>query len=591
MEVAVSDEAGQVLYDYGASGPTQITLQAGEHVGILNRTSAEWWYVRRLSDGNEGYAPANYIKPLERQSSNQSAAKVVAAARESPVAASTATRGRTGPSAELAAAREALVVLGSDSSSVTSSGGTSPPSSQRSGDSRGRGRRSRRPQALNPKQAAAAARQTAAAVVHSRSSGEPYTAKLVGSGDSEEPLTPAQYEAMVAKAAALQARLDTALAAVAAQRKEKEALEEELAAVRTDAMGAAVAERDAAMAEAAEARRQRHAAELSRDAALSETAAVKKELLRASQLLFTLKNTMDRTVKAHTAEIAQIRQEAAEGAVAALAGSRSEAALSMAATEPMTTAGKWFEPMLDSASPTVGSPGTAGQKSAPRRDDEAGPNPSLDPLERVDRTNDGGLRSNRRRPASAPSKAVQIAPRETMLYPNGHRPHSGKPPVRGARPRSAAARRSSTERRAANGHLQPAADRAISDDVPLLQRQRPASAKPASNRGLRPGSAKLRQHRRPCSAPPPRQLASGATGAVSVSRLAVPASTAKLYASPSPAGRRVGRSTTVRTAPIQTGQRDAEQAAAAAAAWTQSYTKLLRPPGAGQRRRQPMEAG
>ena len=50
------------------------------------------------------------------------------------------------------------------------------------------------------------------------------------------------------------------------------------------------------------------------------------------------------------------------------------------------------------------------------------------------------------RPASAPTRrAGRIAPRETMLYPNGHRPHSGKPPRR-SRPGSAAPRGVSTDR-------------------------------------------------------------------------------------------------------------------------------------------------
>ena len=51
-------------YDYAGGAEFQLTVKQGACVDVLDRASAEWWYIRK-ADGELGYVPANYVHITE----------------------------------------------------------------------------------------------------------------------------------------------------------------------------------------------------------------------------------------------------------------------------------------------------------------------------------------------------------------------------------------------------------------------------------------------------------------------------------------------------------------------------------------------
>ncbi|KAI1327564.1 hypothetical protein F5Y16DRAFT_194063 [Xylariaceae sp. FL0255] len=61
---------GQMLYDFQAQGDDEVTVLAGDEVLVLDdRSSEEWWQVRRLKSGAEGVVPSSYVEVVERVAS------------------------------------------------------------------------------------------------------------------------------------------------------------------------------------------------------------------------------------------------------------------------------------------------------------------------------------------------------------------------------------------------------------------------------------------------------------------------------------------------------------------------------------------
>ena len=56
---------GQILYDFVAQGDDEVTLAVGDEVIVLDdRTSEEWWMVRRVKNGQQGVVPSSYVEVL-----------------------------------------------------------------------------------------------------------------------------------------------------------------------------------------------------------------------------------------------------------------------------------------------------------------------------------------------------------------------------------------------------------------------------------------------------------------------------------------------------------------------------------------------
>jgi hypothetical protein len=54
---------GQMLYDFMAQGDDEVTVAIGDEVIVLDdRTSEEWWMVRRVKNGKEGVVPSSYVE-------------------------------------------------------------------------------------------------------------------------------------------------------------------------------------------------------------------------------------------------------------------------------------------------------------------------------------------------------------------------------------------------------------------------------------------------------------------------------------------------------------------------------------------------
>jgi hypothetical protein len=58
---AASQQSAECLYNYTATGATQLSFQKGENISIFNQIDTNW-YKARNSSGQEGLVPANYIK-------------------------------------------------------------------------------------------------------------------------------------------------------------------------------------------------------------------------------------------------------------------------------------------------------------------------------------------------------------------------------------------------------------------------------------------------------------------------------------------------------------------------------------------------
>jgi hypothetical protein len=57
------------LADYPAMDPSELGLNEGDLVTVIKVGSAGWWYVRNLSNGDEGWSPASYLESAKRLSS------------------------------------------------------------------------------------------------------------------------------------------------------------------------------------------------------------------------------------------------------------------------------------------------------------------------------------------------------------------------------------------------------------------------------------------------------------------------------------------------------------------------------------------
>ena len=54
----------KVLADYTALTRRELGLEEGDVVCVIKVGCAGWWYVRRLTDGCEGWAPSTYLQLL-----------------------------------------------------------------------------------------------------------------------------------------------------------------------------------------------------------------------------------------------------------------------------------------------------------------------------------------------------------------------------------------------------------------------------------------------------------------------------------------------------------------------------------------------
>ena len=58
-----SQKTGQMLYDFMAQGDDEVTVAVGDDVILLDeKSSDEWWKVRRLRNGKEGVVPSSYVE-------------------------------------------------------------------------------------------------------------------------------------------------------------------------------------------------------------------------------------------------------------------------------------------------------------------------------------------------------------------------------------------------------------------------------------------------------------------------------------------------------------------------------------------------
>ena len=51
---------GRALYDFVASGPTELSLKAGETVELHDTSDTDWWYG--AAKAGEGYFPSSYVE-------------------------------------------------------------------------------------------------------------------------------------------------------------------------------------------------------------------------------------------------------------------------------------------------------------------------------------------------------------------------------------------------------------------------------------------------------------------------------------------------------------------------------------------------
>ena len=50
------------LFDYEAKEPGQLSMRARENFIVVDETTADWWYVKRVSkNGGEGYVPSSFV--------------------------------------------------------------------------------------------------------------------------------------------------------------------------------------------------------------------------------------------------------------------------------------------------------------------------------------------------------------------------------------------------------------------------------------------------------------------------------------------------------------------------------------------------
>nr|7PVW_A Chain A, Isoform 1 of Proto-oncogene tyrosine-protein kinase Src [Gallus gallus]7PVW_B Chain B, Isoform 1 of Proto-oncogene tyrosine-protein kinase Src [Gallus gallus]7PVX_A Chain A, Isoform 1 of Proto-oncogene tyrosine-protein kinase Src [Gallus gallus]7PVX_C Chain C, Isoform 1 of Proto-oncogene tyrosine-protein kinase Src [Gallus gallus] len=53
------------LYDYVASGETDLSFKKGERLQIVGYNHGDWWLAHSLTTGQTGYIPSNYVAPSD----------------------------------------------------------------------------------------------------------------------------------------------------------------------------------------------------------------------------------------------------------------------------------------------------------------------------------------------------------------------------------------------------------------------------------------------------------------------------------------------------------------------------------------------
>ena len=57
------EKRAHILYDFMAQGDDEVTVAVGDEVIVLDdKTSEEWWMVRRMKNGKEGVVPGSYVE-------------------------------------------------------------------------------------------------------------------------------------------------------------------------------------------------------------------------------------------------------------------------------------------------------------------------------------------------------------------------------------------------------------------------------------------------------------------------------------------------------------------------------------------------
>lgn len=75
-----SQRMGKMLYDFMAQGDDEVTVAVDDEVILLDdKTSEEWWKVRRIRNGKEGVVPSSYVEITGTVDSSSSMAGVNAA--------------------------------------------------------------------------------------------------------------------------------------------------------------------------------------------------------------------------------------------------------------------------------------------------------------------------------------------------------------------------------------------------------------------------------------------------------------------------------------------------------------------------------
>ena len=69
---AGGEKRAQILYDFMAQGDDEVTVAVGDEVVVLDdKTSEEWWMVRRVKNGKEGVVPSSYVEISSISTSEQ----------------------------------------------------------------------------------------------------------------------------------------------------------------------------------------------------------------------------------------------------------------------------------------------------------------------------------------------------------------------------------------------------------------------------------------------------------------------------------------------------------------------------------------
>jgi LAS seventeen-binding protein 1/2 len=59
------EEIAETLYDYQVRDPTDLPLQVGRRLVVLEHLNPDWWRGRDIQTGREGIFPSNYVRVIE----------------------------------------------------------------------------------------------------------------------------------------------------------------------------------------------------------------------------------------------------------------------------------------------------------------------------------------------------------------------------------------------------------------------------------------------------------------------------------------------------------------------------------------------